>query len=63
MDNFLAWRRALDDRLATFTLYPALNHLFLPGEGKSTPAEYNQAGHIPDAVMDDIATWLTAHVR
>lgn len=63
MDNFAAWRRALEDRTATFKVYPALNHLFLPGDGKSTPAEYNQAGHIPDAVIDDIATWLKTRVN
>jgi len=30
----------------------------MPGEGKSTPAEYERAGHIPDFVLDDIARWL-----
>lgn len=62
-DNFAAWRGALKDRAATFKLYPALNHLFLQGEGKSTPTEYNQAGHIPEAVMDDIATWIKTQVN
>ncbi|MPY86577.1 MAG: alpha/beta fold hydrolase [Luteitalea sp.] len=62
-DNFAAWQEALGDRTATFKLYPTLNHLFLPGEGKSTPAEYQRAGHIPDAVIDDIATWLKARVN
>ena len=31
---------------------------FLPGEGKSTPSEYDRAGHIPDFVLDDIADWI-----
>jgi len=35
-----------------------LNHLFLPGEGRSTPSEYERAGHIPDFVLDDIAIWI-----
>lgn len=63
MDNVAAWRRALDERTSTFKVYSALNHLFLPGEGKSTPAEYSQANHIPDTVMDDIAMWLKTHLN
>jgi hypothetical protein len=53
------WRDALGSR-ANVTLkgYPTLNHLFLPGEGKSAPSEYDRAGHIPDFVLDDIADWL-----
>jgi len=42
----------------TIKSYPTLNHLFLPGEGKSTPSEYDRAGHIPDFVLDDIADWI-----
>ena len=53
------WRDALRGRPnVTIKSYPALNHLFLPGEGKSTPAEYERAGRIPDAVFDDIANWI-----
>ena len=59
-ENLLAWRKALDGGSATFKTYAALNHLFLPGTGKSTPAEYERAGRIPDGVVDDIAAWLRA---
>jgi len=53
------WRDALHDRaVVTIKSYPTLNHLFQPGEGKSTPAEYERAGHIPDFVLDDIAAWI-----
>jgi hypothetical protein len=53
------WRDALAGHAGvTIKSYPALNHLFLPGEGKSTPAEYGRAGHIPDFVLDDIADWI-----
>jgi len=59
MEDLKLWRDALDRRAGvTIKTYPALNHLFLPGEGKSTPAEYQRAGHIPDAVLDDIAAWI-----
>jgi hypothetical protein len=53
------WRDALGARAnVTIKSYPTLNHLFLPGEGKSTPSEYDRAGHIPEFVLDDIADWL-----
>jgi dipeptidyl aminopeptidase/acylaminoacyl peptidase len=53
------WRDALGARAnVTIKSYPTLNHLFLPGEGKSTPAEYSRLGHVPDFVFDDIADWI-----
>jgi len=53
------WRDALRGHSGvTIKSYPTLNHLFQPGEGKSTPSEYQQAGHIPDFVLDDIAAWM-----
>jgi dienelactone hydrolase len=53
------WRDALGGRpTVVIRSYPTLNHLFLPGEGKSVPSEYMVAGHIPDFVLDDIAEWL-----
>jgi dienelactone hydrolase len=54
------WRNAVGGRTnVTIKSYPTLNHLFLRGEGKSTPSEYERAGHIPDFVLDDIANWIT----
>jgi dienelactone hydrolase len=54
------WRNAVGGRTnVTIKSYPTLNHLFLPGEGKSTPSEYERAGHIPDVVLDEIADWVT----
>jgi hypothetical protein len=35
----------------------------LPGEGKSTPSEYERAGQIPDLVLDDIAGWIKRTVN
>ena len=53
------WRDALSGRAnVLIKSYPTLNHLLLPGEGKSTPSEYDRAGHIPDFVLDDIANWI-----
>lgn len=39
-------------------LYPKLNHLFMEGEGKITPSEYEKPGHVAPEVIDDIARWI-----
>lgn len=58
-DDFATWKSALGDkRGVTFKTYPALNHLFMAGEGKSLPAEYEKAGHVPVEVISDIAGWI-----
>jgi len=41
-----------------FKLYPKLNHLFIEGEGKSTPAEYQKVGHVAEEVIEDISDWV-----
>ena len=38
--------------------YPALNHLFVAGEGKSTEAEYRKTGHVAPEVIEDIAKFV-----
>ncbi len=59
MDDFAKWKAALASKSnATFKSYPALNHLFLPGSGKSLPAEYNVPGHVAEDVVRDIAQWI-----
>lgn len=61
-EDFQGWKQGLAGRKdVTFKSYPALNHLFLAGEGQSTPEEYSHPGHIPEAVISDIATWIEAH--
>jgi fermentation-respiration switch protein FrsA (DUF1100 family) len=42
----------------TGILYPALNHLFMPGIGKSSPMEYMNPNHVPIEVIEDIADWV-----
>lgn len=55
------WRTALAGaRDVTITLYPALNHLLLAGEGPSRPAEYATPGHVDQAVVTDLAAWVRA---
>jgi dienelactone hydrolase len=59
MKDFDGWHAALAGRPnVTFKTYPGLNHAFTPGEGVSSPAEYQIPGHVPDDVLDDIATWI-----
>jgi uncharacterized protein len=61
MEEFFRWKSALADRPdVSFHSYPSLNHLFVEGTGKSMPAEYNSPGHVSDAVVRDIATWIMA---
>ena len=52
------WADALADAAnASFRTYPSANHLFLPGEGPSTPSEYLQPGNVVEALVDDLAGW------
>lgn len=59
MVDFARWKRELaGSSAASFKSYPALNHLFQEGQGKSTPAEYEKAGHVAEAVVADIAAFV-----
>jgi len=59
--DFEEWKAALGSKAGvTFRTYPALNHLFLAGAGKSVPAEYDTPGHVPVEVISDIAAWIAA---
>ncbi len=60
MTDFGLWKDALRDRPnVTFRSFPALNHLFQAGEGKSTPAEYTiKPGHVEPEVIEVIGTWI-----
>lgn len=57
--DFELWKRGLEGRKnATFELFEPLNHLFIAGEGPSTPEEYNQAGHVSPEVIEKLAQWI-----
>jgi uncharacterized protein len=59
MTDFAAWKKGLAGKPnVTFKSYPKLDHLFLAGEGKSSPAEYEKPGHVDAAVVNDIAVWI-----
>jgi dienelactone hydrolase len=38
--------------------FPTLNHLFIAGEGKPNPAEYETPGHMDEAVVSAIANFI-----
>jgi fermentation-respiration switch protein FrsA (DUF1100 family) len=59
MEDFAGWQKALkSNKEAILKSYPKLNHLFMEGEGKAKPAEYDKAGHVSQEVIDDIARWI-----
>jgi dienelactone hydrolase len=59
MKDFELWKSAVGSRKnVTLRSYPALNHLFIAGEGKSLPAEYAKPGHVAPEVIDDIAKFV-----
>lgn len=58
-EDFEGWKSALSHKKnATFKLFPKLNHLFIAGEGKSTPQEYMVEGHVEREVIDSIVQWI-----
>jgi fermentation-respiration switch protein FrsA (DUF1100 family) len=57
--EFNAWKKELAGKPnVQFMLYPKLNHLFLEGDRRSEPAEYELPGHIPQYVIDDLAKFI-----
>lgn len=58
-DDLTRWQDALAARAdVTIRVYPSFNHLFTPGEGPSSPAEYEPAQHVDPHVITDIVNWL-----
>lgn len=59
MKDFDTWKAGLAGaKGAAEKSYPALNHLFVAGEGKSTDAEYRKPGHVAPEVIDEIAKFM-----
>lgn len=69
MADYDGWKKALaGDPAASFRLYPNLYHLFIPVPASdttplSTPADYNQPGHVAPEVIADAAAWINATPR
>ena len=59
MQDFRLWQQLLEGKDDVFFhSYPHLNHPFMPGEGKSTPIEYQLEGHVATYVIADIAKFI-----
>lgn len=59
LSDFQLWKEALSaSPVARFKTYPALNHLFMVGQGPITPAEYSRPGHVDGTVIRDIAAFV-----
>lgn len=59
MEDFKGWQAALaSHKNVTFKSFPSLNHLFIAGEGKSSPGEYQLAGFVEKEVIDTIGQWV-----
>ena len=59
MEDFEAWRAALGARRDVRLIsYPALDHMFFAGTGKSSPAAYQKPTHVDAAVITDIQKWI-----
>lgn len=57
MKEFNLWKQTITNSKAKFISYPKLNHLFLAGEGKPNPQEYNIKGEVDAKVIQDIITF------
>ncbi|KAL2794858.1 Alpha/Beta hydrolase protein [Aspergillus keveii] len=58
-DDYEQWQSALRGKdNVQFWLYERLNHLFIAGDGPSTPLEYMVPGNVDEQVIDDIAEWV-----
>lgn len=59
MAEFKTWQKELTtNKNILYHSYPKLNHLFLEGEGKPNPKEYDIPGHVPQMVINDIAKFI-----
>lgn len=59
MKDFDLWKTGLAGRKnVTLLSLPGLNHLFVAGEGPSSPEEYEKPAHVAAEVIDQIAVWI-----
>ncbi|USB33834.1 alpha/beta fold hydrolase [Paenibacillus sp. YPG26] len=59
MSQFSAWKSELKNRTdVEFKSYPKVNHLLSEYDALSTGAEYAQAAHVAEPMVNDIAAWV-----
>ena len=63
LGDLKGWQDVLQGRSnVEIRVFPDLNHLFVTGDGKSTPAEYNLPGHVAAPVITGILEWMQGGV-
>ena len=64
LQDFRLWQQLLKGKSnVVFHSYPALNHIFMEGDGKSTPLEYQRKGHVAMYVINDVAAFIRQSVK
>ena len=59
MKDYKRWQESLASHdNVQMKLFPSLNHLFMQGEGKSGPSEYEKPAHVNLSVIDTIVEWI-----
>lgn len=59
IEDFNIWKENLKGKKnVKFKIYKDLNHLFISGEGKSIPEEYELQGNLSKDVIEDISNWI-----
>jgi hypothetical protein len=62
MKDWAGWKKGLQKKKnVVLKSYPQLNHLFMPGTGKSTPSEYKKPAHVAKEVIADIGAFVKSH--
>lgn len=60
-EDWKLWEAALSELPnCTLRVLPKLNHLFMAGEGRSTPKEYLEVGHVDEELIEVIEHWVKA---
>lgn len=59
MTDYEIWKNELSSQSKNkFIAFPALNHLFISGDGKSMPAEYEKPGNVNETVIKAIVDFI-----
>jgi hypothetical protein len=59
MEDFNTWTKELSQhKNVMLKSYPKLNHLFMTGEGKAKPEEYNLPDLLDIEVIQDFVEWV-----
>ena len=61
-DDFDKWKKAFaGNPRVTLRSFSGLSHLFMPAGDPPSPADYAKAGHVDQAVINQISQWIKTH--